>query len=372
MNSQLQVSVAFPVSSTLTARRVAPGPSPTSSLLLAVSEDGEVLEIDTNARASADAGHSSSAAPPPSVLRRCRVHSTVGVSIDRSHTQPNLYVSCGESTWAIWHVGDDQPVFVSPPCPSSSHYCSARWSPTRPAVVCLGRSDGVLEVWDCLDQTHQAAYTFPTGSSDAVVALQFQPPPNAHLDLTRALDAAAQAAASSAGAASNANGGAPLLSSLTAPSSVYSSSARQYLAAGDGGGKCHIVEVPRPLRRRLAGEDAAMLRWIERERSRGKGASLRALQKSRGQSILTPYQQQMQRMPQLFASQDAAAASQASQASSDGGDGAGEATTASSANSAAALTAAADAASESEYATLSSSLLAGLDASLKAIEQEPS
>ena len=383
MNSLVRVSTAFPVSSTLTARRVAPGPSPLSALLLAVSEDGELLEIDTAARGSPD-GHSqphnsasssssstssSASSLPPSVLRRCRVHSTVGVSIDRSPCLPSLYVSCGESTWSIWHCGDDQPVFVSPPCQAQASYSAARWSPSRPAVVCLGRSDGVVEVWDCCDQTHSPSITFPTGSSDAVMALQFQPA-NVHL-VAPAIDPAAPTTSTSSATPAQSSPH-PVLaapSSVAVPS-VYSSSARQYLAAGDGGGKCHIIEVPRPLRRKLAGEDALMLRWIERERSRGHCTQLRQTQKSRGQSTLTPYQQQMQAMPELFA-QHQPSAQQQTQLTGEGLEQTEPLPTSSSSSpsfSSPSQSVAADAGAETEYATSTSALLASLAASLKSME----
>ena len=379
MNSLVRLSAAFPVSSTLTARRVAPGPSPLSSLLLAVSEDGEVLELDTAARASAD-GHSSSSSSsssssafsslPPSVLRRCRVHSTVGVSIDRSACLPSLYVSCGESTWSIWQVGDEQPLFVSPPCQAQASYSAARWSPSRPAVICLGRSDGVVEVWDCCDQTHSPSITFPTGSSDPVVALQFQP---ANTQLIPAATSELYASPHSAATASSQPSSPPSLLSSTSPllavASVYSSSARQYLACGDGGGKLHIIEVPRALRRKLAGEDALMLRWIERERSRGQCTQQRLHSKSRGQSTLTPYQQQMQAMPALFAQPQPS--EQQLQHSLDAQEPAEPLATANaSATSSSSLSVAADGAVESDYATSTSALLASLAAQLKSIEAD--
>ena len=333
-NSFVRTSSAFPVSSLVTARKVALGPSLSSPLLVAVSEDGEVLEIDTSARAggasSSDSASSHSHSAPSSVLRRCRAHTTVGVSIDRSPVLPSLYASCGESTFSLWHVGGERPVFVSPPCHSAS-YSAARWSPTRPAVLCLGRTDGVVEVWDCLDATHQPAYTFPTGSTDAITALQFQPAANNQLILTQtqSLTATATNGGSSSSSSTHASPSSSSVSSavqsssaltpfpLPVPSSVghvpfpsaYSSSTRQYLCAGDAGGKCHIIEMPRPLRRRMGGEDTAVFRWVEREKRRGAAQQAATERKSRGLTTATPYQQLSDTMAHLFKSVSSSGAS---------------------------------------------------------------
>ena len=416
-NSFVRTSSSFPVSSLVTARKVALGPSLSSPLLVAVSEDGELLEIDTSARAGGGAGSDSSSSSshshsaPASVLRRCRAHTTVGVSIDRSAVLPSLYASCGESTFSLWHVGGERPVFVSPPCHSAS-YCAARWSPTRPAVLCLGRTDGVVEVWDCLDATHQPAYTFPTGSADAITALQFQPAANNQSLLTQTQSSAA--AATGANSHTGGNNGSSTASSHSSWSSLtpfplplavsvghvpfpsaYSSSARQYLCCGDAGGKCHIIEMPRPLRRRMAGEDAAVLRWVERERRRGEAQQAAIERKSRGLTTATPYQQLSEHMPQLFKAHShtsttaasssssgsqqqqksgphSAAASNSAEADSDeltpaSGSGSGSSSlgstgTLSSSNGVSAAAAAADSAAEHEYAATVSQLLAALQA----------
>ena len=323
-NSFVRTSSAFPVSSLVTARKVALGPSLSSPLLVAVSEDGELLEIDTSARAggasNSDSSSSHSHSAPSSVLRRCRAHTTVGVSIDRSAVLPSLYASCGESTFSLWHVGGERPVFVSPPCHSAS-YSAARWSPTRPAVLCLGRTDGVVEVWDCLDATHQPAYTFPTGSTDAITALQFQPAANNQLILTQTQHShslSSNGAVSSSGGAHSSSQSSvlvpfplPLASTFghVAFPSSYSSSARQYLCAGDAGGKCHIIELPRPLRRRMPGEDAAVMQWVDREKRRGHAQQAATERKSRGLTTATPYQTLSEAMQPLFQPAHTASAS---------------------------------------------------------------
>ena len=385
-NSFVRTSTAFPVSSLVTARKVALGPSLASPLLVAVSEDGELLEIDTSARpggaSSSDSSSSSSSShshsAPSSVLRRCRAHTTVGVSIDRSAVLPSLYASCGESTFALWQVGGERPVFVSPPCHAAS-YSAARWSPTRPAVLCLGRTDGVVEVWDCLDATHQPAYSFPTGSTDAITALQFQPAANNQLMLTQTQTvnpaaAAATGASSSSLSSSSASHSALLPFPLPVAGSLspvpfpaaYSSSARQYLCAGDAGGKCHIIEMPRPLRRRMAGEDAAVLRWVEREKRRGAAQQAATERKGRGLPTATPYQQLSEQMQRLFQHGAGSSGTQALAATSaevaDGTDTAGAGGSGGSGGGAAAAVAVADSSAEHEYAATVSQLLASLQA----------
>ena len=83
----------------------------------------------------------------------------------------------------------------------------------------------VFHSWDLVDQCHKCALNFSTGFSEALSSLEFW-----------------QAKGSS----------------------------QQYLATGDTGGKLHIIEVPRNLRRKIANEENLMRLFYEREIARSK------------------------------------------------------------------------------------------------------
>ena len=41
----------------------------------------------------------------------------------------------------------------------SKRLCDAEWSPTRPGVFFIAKSDGSIDIWDLLDRTHAPILT---------------------------------------------------------------------------------------------------------------------------------------------------------------------------------------------------------------------
>lgn len=80
-----------------------------------------------------------------------------------------------------------------------------------------------ISSWDLVDQCHKASLNFQTGFADGLSSLEFW---------------------------------------------QSKTSSQQYLAAGDIGGKLHIIEVPRNLRRKIANEENLMRLFYEREIAR--------------------------------------------------------------------------------------------------------
>lgn len=56
---------------------------------------------------------------------------------------------------------------------SSAYTTCCQWSPTRPGVFCIGRSDGVVEVWDLLDKSHIPSTT-QNVTATAISYIKFQ------------------------------------------------------------------------------------------------------------------------------------------------------------------------------------------------------
>jgi len=110
------------------------------------------------------------------------------------------------------------------------------WSPTRPGVIITAREDGMIEVWDLLDRSHEASMV-STVSSSSITSLKFY---------------------------------------------ESSSSSYQLLAAGDRMGKLHILELPRNLRRPIVNEKEIMQAFCERELDRVQyvGSTLNTFKKS--------------------------------------------------------------------------------------------
>jgi WD40 repeat protein len=193
------------------------------NVLMCVTEDGEVVEADWTARATEERSK------PDTIKSIQRAHFASAASVERSPHFSDIYLTVGDWTFSIWKVGIEFPVFTSS-CASEYLTCG-RWSPSRPGIIVTARSDGSLDVWDLVDQCHKASLNFQSGFSDALSSLEFW-----------------QSRSSSA----------------------------QFLAAGDSGGKCHIIEVPRNLRRKIANEENLMRLFYEREIARSTYVRRRA------------------------------------------------------------------------------------------------
>jgi len=191
--------------------------------LMCVTEDGEVVEVDWAARATEER------AKPDTIKSIHRAHFASAASVQRSPHFSDIYLTVGDWTFAIWKSGVDFPVFTSP-C-ATEYLTGGRWSPTRPGIIVTARADGSIDVWDLVDQCHKCSLNFQSGFTDALSSLEFW-----------------QSRTSSA----------------------------QFLAAGDSGGKCHIIEVPRNLRRKIANEENLMRLFYEREIARAAYVRRRA------------------------------------------------------------------------------------------------
>lgn len=167
-------------------------------------------------------------------------HSSAVVCLERSPFFPQMILAAGDWSFTILREGIDEPVFYSPM--SSSYYTAGCWSPSRPGVLYLARQDGVLEVWDMMERSHEPAMT-TTVSSTALRCMAFQ----------------------------------------MHPGGQSTSASTHFLAVGDDAGVLHVMELPRNLRRAPQTEKKAMEAFwgrevartqalIDRSKKRGEGA----------------------------------------------------------------------------------------------------
>ena len=140
------------------------------------------------------------------------------VALQRSPFVAGVHLSVGDWTFNIWREGITSPLFSSPFC-STSYTCGA-WSPSRPAVLFIGRSDGMVDIWDLLDRSHEPSMTVAVTPAE-VTSMEFQV-----------------------------------------------STTRQLLAVGDDQGTVHVMEVPRNLRRAAANEKTFAANFFSREEKR--------------------------------------------------------------------------------------------------------
>ena len=109
-----------------------------NNVMMCVSEEGEVAEIDWTARATEDR------AKPDTVKSVQRAHFQAGATIERSPHFQDIFLTVGDWTFSIWKVGVEGPVFTSA-C-ANEYLACGRWSPTRPGIIVIAKADGTIDM----------------------------------------------------------------------------------------------------------------------------------------------------------------------------------------------------------------------------------
>lgn len=210
----------------------------------------------------------------------CRDHFRPVLGVRASPFFPSILLTASEANFHLWNVSQQQasesngPIWLSPL--SISAITCVAFSPTRPAVIYIGKADGMLEVWDFMDQSHRFSLSIGV-TACALTSIEFRP------HVGNASNAATTSGASSAVAANAATGGggsgakagassaaaaagsAPSGSSSNAPTQNVK---QQLVAIGDQMGNLHILEVPRTLSRASTSERATVEAYFKRESER--------------------------------------------------------------------------------------------------------
>lgn len=77
------------------------------------------------------------------------------VGLDVSPFFEDIILTLHDFNFCIWKHGVDTPIFESNILKGCQITCGC-FSPSRPGVIVIGRTDGNLDVWDFLDQSHKA------------------------------------------------------------------------------------------------------------------------------------------------------------------------------------------------------------------------
>ena len=139
-------------------------------------------------------------------------------SLQRSPFFPDVWLTVGDWRFCLWKEGVKEPIFSSPF--QSQYITCARWSPTRPGVIFIGRADGVMDVWDFLDRSHEPLQDFMFSGS---------------------------------------------ITSMEFPKGKGEVGKHHYLAIGDDLGVCHVMRLPRMLTRPSKIEEKTVRAIFDRE-----------------------------------------------------------------------------------------------------------
>ncbi|CAK4624064.1 hypothetical protein LEN26_006346 [Aphanomyces euteiches] len=235
-----------------------------SSRFFCGTEEGELMLADWRPRASKDDDNSSSNNNEDSVEYvqwACHDHFRTTTSLSRSPFFPYILLTVSESNFHIWNVNHsgspstNTPIFISPF--SLAPLTCGCFSPTRPGVIYIGKADGVLEVWDLLDQSHRPSFSSSIAAC-SLTTLEFRPAGPVNTTQAATSSATTSAAMSGPGVKPNNN-------AMTTNVPLQQAPKQQLLAVGDINGNLHILEVPRTLSRGSTGERGVIESYFKRE-----------------------------------------------------------------------------------------------------------
>jgi dynein intermediate chain 3, axonemal len=147
------------------------------------------------------------------------------VRLERSSFFNELLLTIYDFHFSIWSQGVDRPLYHSAYTSDALITCGAA-SPSRPGVVLIGRSDGKLELWDFLEQSHKWSAITDLQVQTFLTALEFQIRDREKMKV------------------------------------------EQFVAVGDGQGVARIFSVPKNFRVPGSGEENNMKAFWARQKSR--------------------------------------------------------------------------------------------------------
>uniref|UniRef100_A0A8C4R1F7 WD repeat domain 63 n=1 Tax=Eptatretus burgeri TaxID=7764 RepID=A0A8C4R1F7_EPTBU len=130
------------------------------------TKDGEV--VSTSWRLQKDSGGKFTSSKPHFVIP---THHGSIVTMERSPFCCDLLLCVGGDSFSLWKEGVQDGALQVSRC-ETHLYTSGCWSPSRPAIFFLGRSDGMLEVWDLLEEP--TPIKFHNVTSSAVTNIRVQ------------------------------------------------------------------------------------------------------------------------------------------------------------------------------------------------------
>ncbi len=194
------------------------------------TENGNATGTGSSARSPAKAGVNVTAEDFLKWVASDNVSSCV--TLRESPFFKGIVLSAGNWTFKLWRIDCRQLVFTSPM--ATACISTARWSPTRPGVILVGKVDGSIDMWDFADTSLAPIITFPACSS-LITAMEFI------------------------------NHG---------ENESPSNSAQQILAIGDSSGHLHVNYVPEAFSREVSGEFLTVNLFLSRnEKKEGEMAT---------------------------------------------------------------------------------------------------
>ena len=92
--------------------------------------------------------------------------------LDRSFFYEDIFLTLHDFHFCIWKADVDDPIFSSLLIRNAT-ITSGSFSPFRPGIIIIGRSDGILDIWDFMDQSHKWTMQHSVVPKIALTCLKF-------------------------------------------------------------------------------------------------------------------------------------------------------------------------------------------------------
>lgn len=184
------------------------------------SDEGDLFELDWSTRASDETGRQNLITDFSTAEKNGRPT----IAVEMSPFYDDLLMTIHDCHFCIWKLHCPEPVFVSPFISSSNekiYITCGFFSPSRQGVLYIGRADGIIDVWDFMDQSKE-----PT-QQHFVVA-----------------------------------------SGITSMEICSVEKDSPFMAVGDSDGCLHLLTLPVNLRKKTPGEQEAIAKFFENEMER--------------------------------------------------------------------------------------------------------
>jgi WD40 repeat protein len=191
------------------------------SVMMCASEEGELLKVDWipnfDSEKSGNKQQQADFVSPEYVKWMKPDHNRPCTSFAQNPTFPEFILSVETRNFHIWDSSSDSkiPVFKSPF--TSCHITGGLWSPTRPAVVYIYKSNGSVDIWDFTENNYSPSNTFSL-----------------------------------------------ITSKITCMTVLKQSTDLQYLALGDNIGSLHVFHLPQNLVKPYHNEHTIMRHFLDR------------------------------------------------------------------------------------------------------------
>lgn len=95
------------------------------------------------------------------------------IKLERSPFYPELLLNITDYHFTIYQQNSDKPLFRSSYTSESLITCGS-FSPSRPGVLLIGRSDGKIDIWDFIDQSNKPSLSVDLQIQTFLSALEYQ------------------------------------------------------------------------------------------------------------------------------------------------------------------------------------------------------